>query len=589
MAVKPTIPVKDDIVTERPRWRSRTFFVVTTIGYAIGIGNVWKFPYLTFKHGGPTFILTYIFALVVVGIPMMILEMTLGQKMQRGSAGSMRGIVPRLAGFGWVASFCGFLTSLTYNVLLGMCVVYFFGAWSQPWSGANYKRTVSCQTGEMMASPTEELYLYQNVTKLYGTDSCQPFQDGDLSQFAAPLFLGNLLCWALIASSLAFGPKLIEMKAIVSVPLRFVLIIVFIIKFASLNSSVSGDGISYYMGSKNFPLPPDGSGKTKYLQFANVAETLFSDAYAQVFFSLGVCYGGVFAYSSYNKTKKPVIQDALIVCIVDFLFAFISGFGVWGGIGYLQKKGNIAYNSTSSVGLIFVAMPAAAAESDSAFFFGLLCFTLLISGIDSAVGFVEAWVTNIIDATGWDRKKVAIGVVLDGIVLSALFTSNWGWVLFDMVDHYMNTYIVFSVGLMQCIAVGWVFERESTSARSLEHKKSMRALAVLYWFPAIFFTLYGSMVGIPKFISIIILIVTTAIAFLVSYFMSKLTYIEWYHEIVMCGTDKISMSITILSNPDGKRKWWMIPFEAYFGLLIKFVNPICLLFFIFEGLQADLE
>ena len=122
------------------------FFVNATVGAAIGLGNFWKFPYLTFKHGGPAFIITYLLALFVCGIPMLILELTLGQKMQRGSAGSMRGIVPRLAGFGWVASFAGFVTSLSYNVLLGVCAIYFIGSWSSPWSSKNMdpKRPFGC-------------------------------------------------------------------------------------------------------------------------------------------------------------------------------------------------------------------------------------------------------------------------------------------------------------------------------------------------------------------------------------------------------------------------------------------------------------
>ena len=131
--------VSGDIDTDRPRWKNRATFVISTIGCSIGLGNVWKFPYLTFKHGGLPFVLTYVWALFVVGIPMLILELTLGQKMQRGSAGSMRGIVPRLAGFGWVASFCGYVTALTYNVLLGMVVVYFIGSFSSPWSDKNYQ------------------------------------------------------------------------------------------------------------------------------------------------------------------------------------------------------------------------------------------------------------------------------------------------------------------------------------------------------------------------------------------------------------------------------------------------------------------
>jgi hypothetical protein len=87
----------------------------------------------------------------------------------------------------------------------------------------------------------------------------------------------------------------------------------------------------------------------------------------------------------------------------------------------------------------------------------------------------------------------------------------------------------------------------------------------------------------------IVLIVMTLVSFAVSFKLSELSFNEWYHEILMCGTDKIAMSISILSNNDQTRSWWMLPFEAYFGLLIKFVNPACIIIFIFEGLAADLK
>ena len=115
---------KDDITIDRPRWMNRWTFLISTVSAAIGIGNVWRFPYLSFKHGGSTFIYTYLYSLFIIGVPMLILELTLGQKMQKGSAGSMRGIVPRLAGIGYVASFSGFVTALTYNILLGMSIIY---------------------------------------------------------------------------------------------------------------------------------------------------------------------------------------------------------------------------------------------------------------------------------------------------------------------------------------------------------------------------------------------------------------------------------------------------------------------------------
>jgi len=110
----------------------------------------------------------------------------------------------------------------------------------------------------------------------------------------------------------------------------------------------------------------------------------------------------------------------------------------------------------------------------------------------------------------------------------------------------------------------------------------MRALAVLYWFPVIIISFYTQF-GFPdhQVVGIIIILVMTIIAWAVSFKLSGMTMVSWYHEIVLCGTDKIAMSISVLSNSDGKRSWWMLPFEAYFGILIKFVNPVCLIMFIF--------
>tara|TARA_B110000285_G_C14600920_1_gene370612 strand:- start:65 stop:553 length:489 start_codon:yes stop_codon:yes gene_type:complete len=161
------------------------------------------------------------------------------------------------------------------------------------------------------------------------------WQQGEAGDFAGTLYISTFVCWLFILAALAVGPKLIEVSAIVSVPLRFVLLLIFVIQFAGLNSSVSGDGQAWYLTGKAFPLPLNGSGVQEYRQFTNVANQLFADAYSMVFFSLGVCFGTMFAYGSYNKTRKPVICDAFLIGILDLLFSFIAGFGVWGGIGYL--------------------------------------------------------------------------------------------------------------------------------------------------------------------------------------------------------------------------------------------------------------
>lgn len=351
---------------------------------------------------------------------------------------------------------------------------------------------------------------------------------------------------------------------------------------------VSGQGMNYYLGSAKLPLPDDGSGVRKLRSFANSDATLFQDAYSQVFFSIGVCVGTMVAYGSYNNIKKPVIVDSFLICFIDFLFSFIAGFAVWGAIGYLQANENPAYNQTNNLGLTFVGLPVAAALADNSGMLGLFCFTLWMSGIDSAMGYCEGFIANIMDSMKWPRWKAAAVVCGGGNALCLLFTSNWGWVLFDFVDHYISSYIVIIIGLCQCISVGWIFERESTAVRSPAHRASLRSLALIYWFPTVLTCFYANF-GFTqiKWLGVVFMFIISIIALYMSFKDSKMDFIVWYHEIVMCGTDKVAMSITVLQN-NGARAWWMLPFEFYFGILIKFVNPACLLFLFFEALAADL-
>lgn len=166
----------------RPRWMNRGVFLLAAVGSSIGLGNIWKFPYLTWKHGGTVFVLAYLIALIFVGIPMLILELTLGQKMQRGSAGAIRGILPRFAGAGWAAAFAAFITAVIYILLLSIVAIYLVTSGTKPWKAEHYEptRPAACRTAAKAAMTSEELYLYMNVTGLYDPQSCEPFSlDGE--------------------------------------------------------------------------------------------------------------------------------------------------------------------------------------------------------------------------------------------------------------------------------------------------------------------------------------------------------------------------------------------------------------------------
>jgi SNF family Na+-dependent transporter len=249
---------------DRDRWGTgqgkdlkhrRLMFICGSIGAAIGLGNMWKFPNLTFKHGGIAFIIIYVIVLLIAGMPMLLLEFTLGQKMQRGSAGAMRGITPRLAGVGWVASFCGFVVCLIYNMLLSLTFYYMLFSSGMPWTEANWRdgvRPQSCTTAAKMSLSSAQLYLYIDVTKMIQEETCDGYDDGlDQPMFNVNMVGGMVLMWVICFAVLYKGVKTFQYITAILVPLTFVFLIILIILYLGLSGSKGGNAAGFYIGGQS--------------------------------------------------------------------------------------------------------------------------------------------------------------------------------------------------------------------------------------------------------------------------------------------------------------------------------------------------
>ena len=190
----------------------------------------------------------------------------------------------------------------------------------------------------------------------------------------------------------------------------------------------------------------------------------------------------------------------------------------------------------------------------------------------------------------WPREAAAGLVCFVGMFLSAVFTTNWGWILIDMVDHYTADFIFIFVGFAQCVSVGWLFEYRSTCAFSEGHKKSLNVLTVLYWVPVFTICFYGVFAQAGRIIPLVVAAFFILVSLFTSFKVSEMPFSIWYHDILMCGVEKLSMSITSLSydNP-AKRSWWMPIFELYFGITIKFLNPAVLLLMLIENIFNDIS
>ena len=193
---------------------------------------------------------------------------------------------------------------------------------------------------------------------------------------------------------------------------------------------------------------------------------MWAEACAQIFFSVGVCMGIMTSYASYNDVNQPIIGNAFKVSLSNSLFSFFAGFAVFSTVGYLQGIESPVRDNTSSIGLAFIAYPAAIETLPAPNLWTLiLALTLFALGLDSAFSMVEATSTVISDTTIGKilpRKLVALILCSAGCCCSFVFCFNWGFTYFDTVDHYLAVYLLLLLGIMQAFGAGWIFDLQKT-------------------------------------------------------------------------------------------------------------------------------
>jgi SNF family Na+-dependent transporter len=298
------------------------------------------------------------------------------------------------------------------------------------------------------------------------------------------------------------------------------------------------------------------------------------------------------SYGSYNEVRKPIILDNCIICFCNSGMSFIAGFAVWSVVGFLQATNNLAKTKTSSAGLAFIAYPAAIDEMPgSNFWTVLLGLVLFMLGIDSAFSMVEATSTVICDTPSGKhipRMFVAFFLCFFGFLISIPFCTNWGYILFDVIDHYLCAYLLIIVGIMQCFGVGWGFDAEMNMGKSEEHAKSIKFLTLSFWavsviFPLVFVIIEKTTIGI--IITFGIMLVFTVLP---SYFIFGKGFDLWYDDIFLCGVGRIGRSIAMLGRPNpAERQWWEGGFIFYWGFLIKYAHPIILMFILVSTCAND--
>jgi SNF family Na+-dependent transporter len=441
----------DPDASDRARWGSKWEFLLSCVGNAVGLGNIWRFPYLAFKNGGAAFMIPYFLFTALFGLPLVFIEMAVGQRFQLGPSELWVKVSPYLRGLGTTGVLAGFILGLYYNVIIAWAFYYFFFSFVVPLPWRN----------------GAEEYFYRDVLQAWpagATASCEDVEDaggtcegypslGDPGGLNGPLVgflaLSWVTIWLCVYKGIASSGKIIWFTAL------FPYVVLFMLLIRGVTLTGAWRGIKFF-------LVPDWS------RLGNIQ--VWIDAANQVFFSVGIGFGGMVTFSSYNAPNHNFLRDAWLVPLINASTSILGGFVVFavlGHLSYLQDR-PVEDVASDGPGLAFVVYPEAIVEFPGSNFFALMFFLMLLClGIDSAFAIAETSLTCLKDAhvlpqvTGWRRPALyCFFCFLGGL----LFVTRAGLAWVDLVDTYATAIALFLVGSLECVGIGWFYGIDRLSA-----------------------------------------------------------------------------------------------------------------------------
>lgn len=407
---------------KREQWGSRAGFVLAAIGSAIGLGNIWRFPYVAYENGGGAFFIPYLFAMLTAGIPFMILEFGVGNKMRGSAPQIFSKLSPRWEWLGWWQILVSFTISIYYVAIVGWSISYFFLAFNQGW-GAD--------TGE---------FFFKSYLML--SDSPLDFKGIRWPIFAA-VAGAWFICWIVLFKGVKKG---IEAASKIFMPILFVLVVIITVRAVTLDGAAEG---------LNWMFKPDFSALLDF--------KVWVAAYGQIFFSLSVGFAIMLTYSSYLPKDADMANNAFITAFANCGFSILCGVLVFSVLGNMAAQQGVGVDKvvSSGVGLAFVTIPKAINSLPGPVFFGTLFFLALIfAGLSSMVSICEVSVASLMDKFDISRKKAVTIYCLVGLVTGAVFASHSGLLVLDIVDRFINNFGVLAGGLVEIVFLTWVCKLE---------------------------------------------------------------------------------------------------------------------------------
>ncbi|XP_064473416.1 sodium- and chloride-dependent GABA transporter 1-like [Ornithodoros turicata] len=434
---------------DRGKWEGKLDFVFGCINYAVGLGNVWRFPYLCYENGGGAFLVPYFFCLIMTAIPTFYLEVALGQYVSKGSIGVWN-LVPMFRGIGMASMVIVFFSNVYYIIIVSWIIFYLTASFSihgLPWEHCgNYWNSEHCHEfngtatiNDTYATPIQEYWEWRVLKVSSGLEDLGALR-GELAVY---LLIAWIIVYFVIWKGIHKSGKIIWFTAL----FPYVIMGVLLIRGVTLPGAATG---LYYYISPTW-------GKLLSPQVWIAAGT-------QVFYTFGVGFGSVIALGSYNKFHHNFFRDSMVLCVVNPLTSIMAGtviFSVLGHLSHLSGR-DVGAVVKSGPGLAFLAYPEVVAKMPGAPVWSVLFFLmLLILGIDSQFCTAEALVAGFTDVWPWlvtRRKSVTLLFCMFQFLLGLPMVTQGGIYIFHLVDTYaVSGMTLLFIVFFQNVSISWAY------------------------------------------------------------------------------------------------------------------------------------
>lgn len=491
----------------RPQYANKCELMLSLVGYAVGLGNIWRFPYLAYTYGGAAFLIPYFCALAVLGLPLFVLELGLGQMLRQGTLGVWKELGrERMQGVGVAATICTFLVSLYYNVILCWTIYYLavtllaLPSGILPWShevpgfkcpetvmfphvsvadkpdlftighgfNESYRGDFWCPVfgipkngsvvpdGYVMRSFTPEVCPARAAVKFWSESVLQQSSGMDVLGGLQPgLLVAYTVTWLLVYFIVFKGVSSSGKVVYFTALMPYVALFAFFLRAITLDNAMVG--LSFF-------LKPDFAKLTNF--------GVWQRAVTQIFYSLGVGFGSLIAFASYGDKKDDFVGNAHKVSFINCGTSIFAGCVVFPILGYLahEMRGvnpciegdnleDLKSIGLSGTGLAFIAFPIAISRMPLPFTWSFIFFAMLLClGIDSEFAMIESVMTVLHDSGAAPNmsKPVMAGIVCGlSYVLGLVFITRGGIYWFTLFDYYSCVVVLFFVTFMEVFWLMW--------------------------------------------------------------------------------------------------------------------------------------